>query len=141
MLSISTQDKFSCYQWHEIPFVWPLYRDQVQKALDEGSDYTLDEIFQGLSNREMQLWAYGIDAALVTSVKNQHNRRYCLLLALGGENMREWLGCLDHIENWAREQGCTEMRIYGRRGWSKLLGYDIQWTMMSKPLWQVDRTT
>lgn len=137
--SISVRrDAFSCYFSHEIPFVWDYVKDLIQRALDEGSDYTLDEIFKGLRSQEMQLWVWQpneIKAVLVTTIQN-NNGRWCLLLACAGEEMDQWKGFLPHIETWAREKGCDEMRIYGRRGWAKVLGYGIDFTRMSKDLWK-----
>lgn len=81
----------------------------------------------------MQLWTsfnQGCEAALVTSIQDG----YCLLLAASGENMDEWVQWLPIVEAWAKEHDCESMRLYGRRGWSKVLGYEIDYTAMSKTL-------
>lgn len=54
--------------------------------------------------------------------------------------MDEWIDYLSLVEDWAREKGCQEMRIYGRRGWAKLLDFDVVHTKMRKELWPVDQT-
>ena len=117
--------------------VWPHVRDFIQRGLDEGSDYTIQEIFDGLIDRDMQLWVYEPDtirAAMVTTLQNKNGRRWCLLLVVGGSHMGEWSEYLPFMEEWARSNGCDEMRVYGRRGWSKVLGYDVDWSRMSKKL-------
>ena len=97
----------------------------------------------------MQLWTSQnkqcdplkqIEAALVTTIQNKDEQRWCLLLAAGGTNVDEWSQWLPEVEKWAAEKGCQEMRIYGRIGWNRKLGYEIEYTKMSKKLWDQDRT-
>lgn len=121
---------FRAYRYDQIDFVWDDYRGFIQSALDQGSNYTLEQIYEGLKNRDMQLWVWGTEAALVTTIQDN----WCLLLACGGKNMSKWVKCLPHIEDWARQNGCNQMRIYGRIGWAKVLDYNIKCTLMDKDL-------
>lgn len=97
----------------------------IQKALDNGSQWTIDEVRDDLLSGNMQLWTYGefgIDACLVTRMTD-----HCLLLALSGYDMARWIHHLSLVEGMARQVGCTEMRIHGRRGWGRVLnGYEPQ---------------
>lgn len=129
-------EKFSlrAYTKDQIPDVWETYSQYIQRALDRGSNYTLDDIHKGLLLGEMQLWAWGDEAALVTAIQNREDKRWCLLLAIGGANMADWIQYLPIVEEWAKENGCDEMRLYGRMGWAKVIGYDVEWTKMSKQL-------
>ena len=125
-----------CYLPEHIPEVWDSAKGHLQRALDRGSRYTLSDIYDGLITSRMQLWVSfnwetrSIEAALVTSIQDG----YCLLLACGGQNMREWAQWLEIVEKWAREHGCEELRIYGRRGWAKVLGFEIEYTKMVRKL-------
>lgn len=125
--------KLVAFDSFHIPSVWGFYRPLIQKALDRGSNYTIHDIYAGLLSGDMQLWAWDKDAALVTSIQNRDDKRWCLFIALGGENMDEWKEHLPIVEDWARSNGCEEMRIYGRRGWAKL-GFDIVYTKMVRKL-------
>ena len=40
--------------------------------------------------------------------------------------MKNWLRGLPLIERWAGCEGCDYMRIQGRKGWSRLLGFEIE---------------
>jgi len=86
----------------------------------------------------MQLWCSQndkeIEAALVTTIQNKGHIRWCLLLAAGGSNLDEWVKWLPIVEDWARESGCDEMRIYGRRGWARKIGYTEVYTKMVRTL-------
>ncbi|WP_342712175.1 hypothetical protein AAFG13_12535 [Bradyrhizobium sp. B124] len=35
--------------------------------------------------------------------------------------MKRWLPLLDGIEAYARDEGCVRVRIYGRKGWLRVL--------------------
>lgn len=75
-----------------------------------------------------------IEAALVTKIQTDSKGRFCLLLSCAGENLKGWSEFVEHVERWARDRGCTETRLYGRRGWAKVLGMDVVHTKMVKKL-------
>ena len=133
MLSHKDEFKLRCYSHDQIDHVWHIYKPLIQKALDRGSNYTIDDIYKGLKSKNMQLWAWSDEAALVTTIQNRDDKRWCLLLALGGENMHVWKIYLPWVEDWAKKNGCEELRIYGRRGW-KTLGFDEVYTKLVRKL-------
>ena len=133
--------KLRCYSSDEIPEIWPIARPLISKALDRGSNYTIDEVYKGLCTKTMQLWMWSDDAALVTTIQTKHGIKYCLLLALGGKDMSVWFQYLPLVEDWARDQGAEEVRVYGRPGWKRLTGYDIDYVRMSKKLCPEDPAT
>lgn len=133
MLPLKEEFKLYCPHHDQIDSIWGVARPLIQKALDRGSNYTIDQIYRGLRSKEMQLWMWGDDAALVTTIQNRDNKRWCLFLALGGECMNEWQEYLPIVEDWARDKGCQEMRIYGRAGWKKL-GFEIEYTKLVRAL-------
>jgi len=134
-LNLALQDacKLRCYSSDQIPAVWEKARPFIKSALDRGSNHTLAEIYEGLCSKQMQLWMYG-NGALVTSIQTDKRNKYCLLLTLAGERMSEWFQYFPIVENWARDEGAVEMRLYGRPGWKKITGYKIDYCKMSKQL-------
>ena len=135
---LSSQNKAECslrgYAAREIPAVWSWVKPLVEKALDRGSNYTVEQIYDGLCCKEMQLWAYGTQAALVTTIQTKGGITFCLLLALGGRRMSDWFEYLPIVESWAKDEGAQEVRIYGRPGWIRLTGYDIEYCKLVKKL-------
>lgn len=104
---------------------WPVLESFVQRALDRGSIYTLEEIKEGHAIGKFQAWSDDdLKAVLITALQEDHER-FCLLLALSGENMRDWLPLLSYIEQWASLEGAKSIRIYGRKGWSRVVNYPI----------------
>ncbi len=125
-----------CYGSEDIPKIWNEVRKYIKRALDRGSNYTIDEIYEGLCTAKMQLWCWQgkeIHGALVTAIQTK-DVKFCLLLAVGGSKMSEWMPYFHLVETWAKSQGCEEMRIYGRPGWSKLLDYEIDYVKLVKRL-------
>ena len=80
----------------------------------------------------MQLWSYG-ETALVTTIQTKGGKTFALLLLLAGR-MSSWTQYLPIVEDWARDQGAEEVRIYGRLGWKKLTGYAIDYVKLVKTL-------
>jgi len=64
-----------------------------------------------------------IKAAAVTELGNANGERFCTIVACGatGHDRAEWLPLLAGLEDYARAERCTAMRIWGRRGWERLL--------------------
>ena len=49
--------------------------------------------------------------------------------------MRRWLPLLEGIENYAKAEGCRNVRIFGRKGWHRVLdGYRQTYAILDKGL-------
>lgn len=47
------------------------------------------------------------------------------VLFAGGKEAARWVPeAADTLTAWAREMGCKELRVIGRKGWAKLLGME-----------------
>ena len=134
MLPLREKSEVRGIQASELGQFWPIAKPLIQKALDRGSDYSIDEVYMGLMRTEMQLWMWGDEAALVTAIQTDRGQKFCLLLACGGTNMSDWFQYFPHLEAWAKSKGCDAMRLYGRRGWARVTGYKVCWTKMEKEL-------
>jgi hypothetical protein len=71
---------------------------------------------------------------LITTIQIKNDVKFCLFLAIGGTKMDEWFKYINIVEEWAKSEGCEEMRIYGRPGWAKKTGYEIEYVKMVKRL-------
>lgn len=91
-----------------------------------------------LSGRSL-LWlawnGQAIEAAASTVLINSDIGKVCVIAACGGTGMKRWLPLLDGIESYARDEGCTRVRIYGRKGWLRVLdGYREKHVILDKDL-------
>lgn len=110
------------YDKNQIDDIWPYIERQVTRVLDLGSVYTLWQVYTELKNGNFHLWALP-DAFCITAILRDPDK-YCLIAILQGRNMKDWLPYLSVIEEWARVNDCTEVRVHGRRGWPRVLNYD-----------------
>jgi hypothetical protein len=128
--------RLSFYQPNDIHLVWDRARPLIERALEHSFTHTLGDIATGLISGEMTLWVCGdFEAAMVTQVLQDNMAKYCLLLTLSGDGFDEYKDLLPVIEQWAKDNGCSETRLYGRPGWSrKLKDFKTGYIMMSKQL-------
>lgn len=62
-----------------------------------------------------------IEVAATTSIEHHDAGTVCVISACGGRHQGRWLHLIDAIEFYAAEEGCRALRIYGRKGWLRLL--------------------
>jgi hypothetical protein len=60
-------------------------------------------------------------AAAVTELHRTEWRKVCVIVACGGSDMSCWLDLIGPIEEFARAEKCSAMRIMGRKGWARVL--------------------
>jgi len=119
--------------------LWPLARELIKRAFDRTglSDFadTEKEVLSGLQLLWLAWNGETIEAAVTTQLIRVSMRKICVITACGGNDRARWLPLLAGIETYAREEGCTGMRIYGRKGWQRALnGYRARHVVLTKEL-------
>ena len=110
---------------------WPYVEPHVEKALEYGWNQP-EEVLELIANAQAQCWM-AIDGekvmgVWVTRVEQSERGRFCLVWLAAGEKVHEWLHLVtEKVEPWAKENGCSEMQIVGRKGWVRRLP-DYKWT-------------
>lgn len=110
---------------------WPHISQHIEAALDYGWN-TPEEVLALIENAQAQCWfAFDGDkvwGVWVTRIEQSSRGRFCLVWLAGGEKSNQWIPLVtEHTEKWAREQGCENMQIVGRKGWVKKMP-DYKWT-------------
>lgn len=103
--------------------VWPLCHKFIADGCATG-DMTAEQIKAEAESGSVQLWfawSDHLEAAAATTIMPFARQSVCLFLSFGGKDMGRWLGLLDEIETWAKMQGATISRTFGRKGWGKVL--------------------
>ncbi len=78
-----------------------------------------------------------IEAAAATSLQQTDSGKVCIITTCAGANMARWLPLINHIEAYAKTEGCRCMRIFGRKGWLRVLeGYEEQHIIMDRDIWK-----
>ena len=76
-------------------------------------------------------WSDHIEAAATTQLA----RGVCTLTACSGHHMERWLPLRAKIEQYAKNEGCATMRLYGRKGWERVLDeYHVEHVILEKSL-------
>nr|AWM04824.1 hypothetical protein CIT40_22540 [Bradyrhizobium amphicarpaeae] len=76
-----------------------------------------------------------IEAAAATSLQQTDAGKVCVITACAGTGMTRWLPLIGGIESYAQAEGCRYVRIFGRRGWARVLeGYEETHAIIDKRL-------
>ena len=112
-------------------FVWSASQDTPSKITSILLDLDVSEIPK---KQDSGLLSEAEKKVIGLSMQVKAGKRYCLLLALGGEALSSWFQYLPIVEDWAKDEGAEEVRVYGRLGWKRLTGYDIDYVKLVKKL-------
>jgi hypothetical protein len=63
-------------------------------------------------------------------------RGVCTLTACSGISASAGFHLFARIEKYAKDEGCSTMRLYGRKGWERVLenGYRVEHVILEKAL-------
>lgn len=77
----------------------------------------------------------GVEAVASTSLQQTDAGKVCVITACAGAGIARWLPLIGGIEAYAKAEGCYCVRIFGRRGWSRILkGYEETYAIIDKVL-------
>jgi hypothetical protein len=105
--------------------IWPHVRTTLLAAVKVTNLSHTQDIEDAILSGRSLLWLVWdgrlIKAAVSTELMATDTDKFCVLTACGGKDMRDWLMLLGKIEEYAKAEGCKALRIYGRRGWKRVL--------------------
>jgi hypothetical protein len=119
--------------------VWPHVRPLLEKAcrrasLNAFADFETD-ILTGRSLVWIAWNGNTIEAVAATVLINSDNGKVCVITLCAGHAMQRWLKLIERIENYARDEACARIRIFGRKGWLRVLeGFEAKHLVMDKAL-------
>jgi hypothetical protein len=118
---------------------WPQVEPLLKSAIDRTGLSEWRAIADDILYGHGVLWicrdGERILCAGATSLQKTDSGLVCVITACGGSDMRRWLPLLAKIEAYAMAEGCRCVRIFGRRGWSRVLaGYVVPSVVLEKEL-------
>ncbi len=125
---------------HEI---WPLAAPLLHAAIARTGLSAFADLERDILRGDALLWlAVGggegapmIEATASTSLQLTDAGKVCVITACSGKDMTRWLPLIAGIETYAKEEGCRRVRIFGRKGWLRVLdGYEEEHIVMDKEL-------
>jgi hypothetical protein len=128
-----------CVDPKRVHEIWPHVAALIHRAVKRTDLSHIRDIADDVLRGDGLLWiawdGHTVKAAATTSLIRTERNLVCMLTACGGDDMRLWLPLLAKIEAYAKAEGCACVRIYGRKGWARVLdGYRIDHVILGKAL-------
>jgi len=118
--------------------VWPKARDLIRAAIEQTGLSEFQDIEYDVLSGDQFLWlaiGNGIEAAATTHLIKTGGKPVCVLTACSGTQRERWLPLFAKIEDYARVEGCKCVRIYGRKGWERVLkNYRVEHVILERAL-------
>jgi hypothetical protein len=128
-----------CVDPARISEVWPLVRERVRLAIEHTGLSDFGPIEEDVLAGDQLLWL-AWDQPSIIAVATTHKtkvgtRSIVTMTACQGYDRPTWMPLLAQIEQYAKDEGCSALRIFGRRGWQRVLGeYKVENIVMEKAL-------
>lgn len=129
-----------CVDPARIDEIWPHVELFLASALvrSPDGDTPLDALHE-LRDRRLLLWivwdGWKILAAATTRLIDIGKGRVCVITACGGRDFDRWKFAMNDIEKHARDEGCVELRLSGRKGWARMFPeFHEAFTVLAKEL-------
>ncbi len=116
-----------CIPPNVVDQVWPKISGLIFVAMKKGQVGSFESVKNATLEGRALLWVAwdgvspDIEAAAVTELQLTEWRKVCTVLACGGAHIERWIHLLETIEQYAKSEGCSAVRVIGRNGWEKLL--------------------
>ena len=128
-----------CVPPPDVEKVWPLVEPMLRKAIERTGLNDFADIESALFTGSQLLWMAvsegHIEAAVTTQLVKAGDVKACIIVACSGEESGRWLHLIGGIEKYAKDEGASRVRIYGRKGWERVLdGYRVEHVIMEKNL-------
>jgi hypothetical protein len=136
-MSASAEYRLITFRSDQVADIWPTVAEILEPCPREPG-MSLEDVRKQIEQQDAQLWTVWIEdrmeAAWISRIQYDSDKSlYCLAWMCAGENADQWIHLSKHMEDWARDMGCKDVRVVGRPGWKKY-GYKPLYTVMSKSL-------
>lgn len=127
-----------CIDPAHVAKILPMAASLLRDAMANGhGDYA--DIEGSVLSGEKLLWLaldeQAIWAAAVTGLHSERGRKFCVIWACGGREKQRWMMFKPVLEQFAKDEGCSFMRVYGRKGWGRELpDYKLTQIVLEKAL-------
>jgi hypothetical protein len=138
-----TTVELACVSPADVYRVWPQVAPRFRSATRRTGISAFEDIEREILKGDALLWlalsgdgrVSHIDAAAATRLELTEAGKVCVITACAGNNMACWLPLIAGIEAYAKAEGCRNVRIFGRKGWLRVLdGYRQTHVILDKEL-------
>jgi hypothetical protein len=117
----------------DIDQFWPKVESYVRAPLERTGaikDIHPEDVLEAIKESDMQCWVEHDDGEIIGAVITQvlvYPQRKVLGVPFAGAvngTMPEWVGHFEILKEFAKAQDCGAVRVWGRKGWEKVLNPD-----------------
>lgn len=117
-----------CVAPDHVRWIWPLISQLLKQAITKTGLCAFADIERDVLAGDALVWiawdGSAIEAVASTCLQQTEAGKICIITACAGTNMAHWLPLIRGIETYAVQEGCRCVRIFGRKGWARVLdGY------------------
>lgn len=104
------------------PTLAHLIRPILEKFTRDGAN-TVEDFEARIASRECQCWIGGENGIKVVCLTEivPDRLKTCHVSFCGGEDFRSWIGLIEGIALFAKQQGCARLRVTCRPGYQRFL--------------------
>ena len=123
-----------CVNPHDIEKTWPLAKDLIRAAIERTGLSDFADIEKSVLAGDQLLWL-AISDHIEAAATTRKADNICTIVSCSGHQRERWLPLFATIEKYAKDEGCKAIRIYGRKGWERVLdGYRAEYVILEKQL-------
>ena len=123
----------------QLSSVFKQLKPHIELALTKAPEYTLESVLEDVLRGQSLLWyaheedtVYGI---VTTQIKQYPQIKVIVGHLVGGTDINKWVHLMSTIEDYAKEQGCTDVELQARKGWLKVMPeYTAERLILTKKL-------
>jgi hypothetical protein len=124
-----------CIDPARIDEIWPHAKHLIRSAIERINLSRFEDTEKDVLDGLQLLWLAWDGTSIEAAATTQLVRPVCILTACAGHHRERWLPLFEKIERYAKNEGCSTMRIYGRKGWERVLdGYRVEHVILEKTL-------
>jgi hypothetical protein len=124
---------------------WHLVKDSLKAALDHGvGESKLADYLMHALELKAQIWVILDDndvivCSAITQFIDYSSQRSLHIVGIGGTGLKNWSDQYYVVEQFAKDNKCSRVEMWGRKGWERVLpkivpGFKPVYTVMSKEL-------
>ncbi len=127
-----------CVDPKDVHLIWPQAKGLIRAAIEKTDLSDFADVEDDVLAGDQLLWlalSDHIEAAATTHLIKTRGKPVLVVTAVAGAQRERWLPLRKQIESYAKAEGCKCVRLYGRKGWERVLeDYRAQYLIMEKEL-------
>lgn len=122
---------------------WPALRGMIDEAMAVSGEIMPEDFPARVGRGDVLIWTVINDetadvmSAVTTELTRRREGLVCWVGQCAGRGVKDWVGLVSQIEDYARAEGCVKVVSKCRLGWGELLkgaGYKVRTVQLEKAL-------